>query len=220
MQNALQVVIDTFKDWYYSMLGLVSVNFLWFALSLTGILIPPATAGVYAVTHSIAHGEGQRISDFWAGMRRYLWLSLRWGLLNALVAAILFSNAVFYGSIAGLAGGAIRVATTAIGAVWFIAQFYFWPFLYEQEDKRLRVALKNALFLTLATPGYTLTLLVIVILVTLVSLFSVLPLAVFTVSFVSLLGNRAVLERLAAFGKLPSGGTHDEATLDPDPLPK
>jgi uncharacterized membrane protein YesL len=218
MRAALHVVIVTAQDWYYSMLGLVSGNALWFALSLTGILIPPATAGIYAVTHSIAHGQGQRISDFWAGARRYFWLSLRWGLLNVIVGALLFSNTVFYGAIAGPLGSVIRVVSALIAVVWCASQFYFWPFLYEQEDKRLRVALKNAVFLTLATPIYTLTLLVVVILVVIVSLFTVLPLAVFATSFVSLVGNRAVIERLAAFGKLPSGGTHDQ-TLDPDPLP-
>jgi hypothetical protein len=35
------------------------------------------------------------------------------------------------------------------------------------------------------------------------SLITVIPVAIFTLSFLSLLGNRAVVERLKAYGKLP-----------------
>jgi hypothetical protein len=83
-------------------------------------------------------------------------------------------------------------------------QIYTVPFLIEQEDKRLRLALRNAAFLALATPIYTLTLLVAIGLIIVFSLMTILPLAVFTMSFLALLANRAVIERLSTFGKLPS----------------
>lgn len=210
MRPALRVIGETARDWYYSMLGLVTINALWFVLSLTIILLPPATAGMYAATNSVAHGTGQRLGDFWEGARRWIWVSLRWALVNIVVAAVLWSNTLFYSSLAESAALFVRVLVGSLALVWLAAQLYVWPFLIEQEDKRLRIALKNALFLTLASPLYTFILLVTLALLTLLSLATILPLAVFLMSFVALLGNRAVLERLTVYGKLPqpvpSGG--------------
>lgn len=210
MRPALSVIGETARDWYYTMLGLVSINALWFILSLTIILLPPATAGMYAATNSVAHGTGQRFGDFWDGARRSLWLSLRWAVANVVVAAVLWSNILFYSSLAGSAAFVVRALVGLLALVWLATQFYVWPFLLEQEDKHLRVALKNALFLSLASPLYTLILLITVALLIVFSLVTVLPLVIFLMSFVSLLGNRAVLERLTVYGKLPQppGGSH------------
>jgi uncharacterized membrane protein YesL len=95
------------------------------------------------------------------------------------------------------------VVLGVVGLLWIAVQFYVWPFLVEQEQKQLRIALKNALFLTLANPLYTLLLLGVVGLALVLSLLTVLPIAVFATSFISLLGNRAVVERLRTYGKLP-----------------
>lgn len=204
MREASGVVWTTFREWYDSMLGLVTLNLLWLGLGLTLVLLPPATAGVYGVTNSLAHGKGQRLADFFATARHYAWLSIRWALLNGVVAAVFVFNFAFYGSTSTIAGMIIQVALGSAGIVWLGMQLYVWPFVFEQEDKRLRVALKNALYLTLAAPLYTLTLLGTVVLVSGVSLATVMPVAVFWIGFVSLLGNRAVIERLTAYGKLPA----------------
>jgi len=109
----------------------------------------------------------------------------------------------FYGAI-GIIGIFVQVFFVATGLLWIATQFYTWPFLLEQEDKRLRLALQNGLFLTLANPIYTLMLLGTVALAVVVSAVTLLPLAVFATSFIALLANRAVRERLIAYGKLPT----------------
>jgi uncharacterized membrane protein YesL len=204
MQAALGVAWETLKDWYNSMVGLAALNMLWIGSVLTVVLAAPATAGLAAVTNSIAHGTGQHFEDFKGGARRYLWISLRWLLVNAIVVGLLALNMAFYGSMESAIAPALQVFVAVLAVVWAAAQLYVWPFLMEQEDKRLRLALRNALFLALGTPVYTLTLLAVVAVVVVVSAVTILPLAVFTASFLSLLGNRAVVERLTAFGKLPS----------------
>ena len=57
MQNALAVTWETVRDWWNGMVGLATLNLLWLGLCLTVILGPPATAGMYAVTNSIAHRQ-------------------------------------------------------------------------------------------------------------------------------------------------------------------
>ncbi|WP_119070928.1 DUF624 domain-containing protein [Aggregatilinea lenta] len=213
MQAALGVVWETLKDWYNGMVGLAALNMLWIGSGLTVVLLAPATAGLAAVTNSIAHGTGQHFEDFKDGAQAYLWISLRWLMLNAIVVALLAVNTVFYGAIESPIGPVVQVLVATLAVLWLAAQLYVWPFLMEQDDKRLRLALRNAVFLALGTPVYTLTLLAVAALVVILSAVTILPLAVFTASFLSLLGNRAVIERLTTFGKLP---TPAQPTIDGD----
>jgi len=123
-----------------------------------------------------------------------------------LVGVVLYVNLSFYGAVRGALASFILVGLVCLTVLWLAMLFYTGPFLIEQEDKRLRLALRNAAFLALATPGYTLTMLAATALIIVLSVLTVLPLAVFTLSFLALLGNRAVIERLRTFGKLPAPG--------------
>ncbi len=208
LHAASGIVWETIRDWYYSMIGLAALNLLWVGLSLTVVLFPPATAGLYAVTNSIAHGKGQQWNVFLTNARRYGWISVRWALLNAVVIIIFAVNVTFYGTVEGLLSAIIQIALVTGGVLWLAMQFYFWPFMLEQEQKSVRVALKNALFLTLADPVYSAVMLSTAALLVALSVVLVLPVAVATLSFISLLANRAVIERLTAYGKLqyPANG--------------
>jgi hypothetical protein len=215
MRAALDVFWETVRDWYNGMVGLAVMNFAWLLCSLTVILLPPATAGIATVTNSIAHGTGAHFSDLWPGMRRYAWVSYRWALVNVVTATIFVVCVRFYGAAGGALGVFLQALFAAAGLVWIAVQFYVWPFLIEQEEKHLRIALKNALFLTLANPAYTFILLSMAALALVISLFTMLPVAVFLTSFVTLLGSRAVIERLTAYGKFRgvviSGGSEEES---------
>jgi len=200
VHNALHVTWDTILDWWHGMVGLAVLNLLWLGMSLTVVLLPLATAGMYGATHRMAHGKGQHIGDFVDAARCYGWLSLRWALVNVVVGALWAVNYVFYGTVALV----IQLLLAGAGVLWLAVQFYVWPFLMEQEQQNLRMALRNALFLALANPLYTLVLLALSGLVLALSLLAILPFAVFTASFLSLLGNRAVIERLRVYGKLPA----------------
>jgi uncharacterized membrane protein YesL len=211
VRAALAVIGETLADWWNGMVGLAMMNVVWLGLSLTVVLCPPATIAMYAVTNGIARGIGQHLDDFVRAMRRYVWISLRWALVNLLVVVILYVNLSFYGTAHGALASFVLVGLTCLAALWLAMQFYTGPFLIEQEDKRLRLALRNAAFLALATPVYTLTMLVAAGLAIVLSVVTVLPVAVFTLSFLALLGNRAVIERLAMFGKLSGPGQPPDA---------
>jgi len=204
VQDALRVAGRTLRDWYYSMLGLAIVSLVWAVCAVTVVLLAPATAGLYAVTNSAAHGTGSQLSEFVEGTRRYLWVSVRWLLLNVVVGVILAVNVVFYAGLPNTLSRVIFPTVVAASLLWLMVQFYTWPFLLEQEVPRLRTALRNGLFLTLGAPFYSLTLLVIVLIAIALSVATVLPLAIFISSFIALLGNHAVVERLARYGKLRS----------------
>lgn len=203
MQAALSVYWQSLRDWYNGMISFVALNGLWFGAALTIVLLAPATAGIHAVAYSAARGTGQHVDDFVQGARRDVWLSFRWLLVNVLVGVVFAVNLWYYGAASGLVPQLILITLITLGLLWLAMQLYVWPFLLVQEDRRLRVALRNAAFLALATPIYTLTLLVGAALAFVLSPATIAPLALFLTSFLALLGNRAVLDRLNAFGKLP-----------------
>ncbi len=215
MQDALRVAGRTLRDWYYSMLGLAIVSLLWAVCSVTIVLLPPATAGLYTVTNSVAHGTGSQISDFVEGARRYLWVSWRWFLLNVAVGALLAVNLVFYSGLQSSLSRLIFPTVAAALLLWLMVQFYTWPFLLEQEIPRLRTALRNGLFLTLGTPFFSLTLLVVLAIAVTLSIATILPLAIFISGFIALLANHAVIDRLRLYGKLRSR----QPALPPDQEP-
>lgn len=204
MRDALTVFWRAVRDWYNGMVSFAAMNALWFGAALTIVLLGPATAGLYAVTYSAARGTGQHISDFWQGAREYLWISLRWLLLNVIIVIVFAVNVWFYGSAPGLLGQIVLIVLITLGLLWITMQLYLWPFLVLQEEPKLRTALKNALFLALATPVYTLTLLSCALAALIFSIVLIAPLALFLTSFLALLGSLAVRERLQTFGKLPS----------------
>ncbi len=203
MRPALDVFWKSLHDWYNGMVGLAAMNFVWLGMSLTIVLMPPATAGIYVVTNHTGHGTGGRITDMLHGARAYALVSYQWALANVVLGVAVVVSINFYGNLGTMFGVLIQFLLVILAVLWLLVQFYVWPFLIEQEDKRLRPALKNALFLTLANPLYTVVLVGIVGLALLISVLAVLPIAIFATSFISLLGNRAVIERLETYGKLP-----------------
>ncbi len=102
--------------------------------------------------------------------------------------------------------------------MWLAVQFYVWSFLIEQEDKHLRVALKNALFLTLANPVY--------LFIDQYCWFGIGGKCAndaanrnFCDQFYQL-SSRAVIERLKTYGMLPGAlpSSHDGASLGDNKL--
>lgn len=204
MQPAFAVIRQTAVDYWNSFVGLAVMNALWLGASLTIILLPPATAGLYSTTNSLVQGKGQRLDVFLEGAREYWWLSIQWALINVVVLIVLFVNVYFYGQIAaGALASAFLFFVSALVLLWVTMQFYTWPVLMIQEQKSMRIALKNALFLSLASPLYNLILLLVGGIVISLSIMMLVPLAVFTFSFLAMLGNHAVVERLSTFNKLP-----------------
>ncbi len=82
MHSAFDTAGRAARDAWHELTGLAAINLIWLALSATVILFPPATAGLYAVTNSVAHGTGCQIEEFLRAARRHAWLSWRWALLN------------------------------------------------------------------------------------------------------------------------------------------
>ena len=196
----IQVTAQALTDWWDDWVNLVIVNLACLLCWLTVLLGPPATFGLYYVTNSLAHGESLGLRGLLTGGRRYFFKSWLWALLNLGVIIIVVVNVLFYAQFDGDWVVFVQGFYILAAVLWLIVQFYALPYLMEQEQKRLRSALRNGLFTALAAPGYTLVVAGLTVLIIALSVGFVFPLLFGAPCLIAVLGNRAVLERLEAFG--------------------
>jgi hypothetical protein len=195
------VIAQAFVDWWEELFRFVGLSVVWMLCWLTVILGPPATFGLYYVTNRIVHKEYLGLGGFVEGSRRYFVKSWLWALLNLVAFVLLLVSFVFYGQIGALWSIFPQVFIFALSITWLCAQFFALPYLMEQEEKRLGVALRNGLLTTLAAPVYSLIIVAFSGIALLLGIVLVLPIILGAPALVSALGNHAVLERLEAFGK-------------------
>jgi uncharacterized membrane protein YesL len=208
MTAAVRVGIRTFRDAWDALVQLALLNLLWLALSLTIVLMPPATVAMFEATHELAHGRLVSVAEYLGAVRRRFGPACGWGLLNLAVGTLLAVNVVFYDRPEPWAA-AIRSLFLVAALVWTVAQLLVWPYVFEQADHSLRRAVRNALLTVVAAPGFSIVLGGIVALLVVASVALLVPLATITTALLCLMGNHAVLDRLVVFGK--------RAPLAPDP---
>lgn len=180
---------------YYDLVPLVSLNIIWFLLTLPIVTAFPAAAGLYYATNQLAHQKGAGWKTFFDGFRTHFWLSWRWGLLNVIVIFVLVSNVVFYGQLESEWGVWLKGVILGLSILWGIIQLYTFPFLLEQENPRLSMALRNSLVILATRPapviGVALLSLVLAVLSTVIALPAWF---FFTTSISAYLANKVVID--------------------------
>ena len=140
------------RDVYNWLVVLVAINIMWVLLSLTVILIPPATAGLFHVALQVTRGEGPTVTIFLVGMRRWFLHSYLWGLLLVAYVVVSLAALSFYSASTSLLAALLLVlAALVIGFVGAM-QLYFWPYMMLQEKPGFLVAQRNAAFTLLGDP--------------------------------------------------------------------
>ena len=196
---SLTVIAQSFQVWWDDWVNLTIQNLICLLCWLTIILGPPATFGLYFVTNRLAHGESKDLRGLVEGGRRYFLISWLWMLINLLVAIIISFNYFYYASLETLWADYLQAFFIILGVIWLVIQFYALPYLMEQEKKHLGIALRNGLFTTLAAPGYTFVVAGVGVLVVTLSIVLIFPFFLGFPCLIILLGNRAVIERLATY---------------------
>lgn len=200
MADAWQVFRKTLSDLWDELYLLAMVNVLWIALNVLVVTGPPATAGLFLLTHRLACGEAVGLRDFFEGFRRYFWRSWLWGIVAGAGFFILGGDAVLIG---GLSSADyvifIQGFFLMLLFLWVFVLLYAFPLILEQEQPSLRLALRNALVIFASNQSFSITIFGLALLVALLSTLLVAPWGIITVVFLALLGNHAVLDRLAAW---------------------
>jgi uncharacterized membrane protein YesL len=195
--SALQVIQEAIAEAWYSWLVLMILNFLFALCWVTIVLGPPATFGLYYAVHSLATTNSTNWREFVEGAKRYALKSWLWMLANIAVILTLRVSIDFYSRMVETA--VLLMLTLVIGALWFCVQFYAVPYFMEQENKQLRLAFRNALLTLLASPLYTLVLLLFVGFLLWISLSLPILLIIGVPALIAMLGTRSVRERLTTF---------------------
>jgi len=192
----------TVRDAWDALVSLAALNFIWFALSLTVVLLPPATVAMFEATNQLARGRQVEAVEYLGAVRRQFLRSWAWALLNAVVIGLLVVSVVFYDRPEPWAA-AVRSLFLLATFAWLVAQLMVWPYVFEQDEPSLRRAIRNALLTVLGAPVFSIMIGAIVAAVLVVSAVLLVPVAFMTTAFLCLLGSHAVRDRLVAFGKRP-----------------
>jgi uncharacterized membrane protein YesL len=197
---SFRVIGRSFVDWWDGWLDMVVVTSLWLLAQFTILLGPPATFGLYHVVHNMINGEATGARGMIAGGKKYFLKSWVWGVINILVIVTIYINYIFYAGIEAVWGLFVSMFVILLAVLWASTQFYALAYFFEQDTKKLRIAMRNGIFTTLAAPFFTFALLIIVAAVIVLSLGLVIPFFLGLPALVPFLGFRAMLNRLEAFG--------------------
>lgn len=198
MSSNIRVIWEGLQDAFDSMAELVIANILWVLLTFPVLTAPASLAGMYYLTNLLAHRKPVTWRTFFEGFRQFFWLSWKWALANLLVAFVIYSNYVFYQRFSGSWVAYVQGIVLGAGILWLVLQVYVFPLLIEQEDRRLRIALRNSFVLLISNPGLALLLIVILSLVAGLSVILQIPWLIITASFSVFMANWTMLQALEA----------------------
>lgn len=221
MIDALQVARFSLKHLWEEFVWLVLLNLLW-SLSVALPLIPliilsnvdliwvlatslllslplPIVSGALCfVANQVSRGKAIGWGTFVTGLRRYWAKSLVVALINVVVLILIAMNVQFYGFI--LQGSWTNFALSAwlvVGIYWLLTQVFWFPMILELENEKVFLALRNALAMVIITPGFSLTLAVVIVVLGVLCIALSVPAVLFMASLFLLMANHATRSRLA-----------------------
>jgi hypothetical protein len=227
MIDALRVVKFGLRDFWEELIVLVLLNLLWslsvllptlplFVLGsldliwtlatilLLALPLPIVSGALCFATNQVSRGQAIGWGTFVTGLGRYWAKSWAVALINLVVLILIAINVQFYGSVLqGSWTGFARAAWLVVGVYWLLAQIFWFPMILELESERLLLALRNALVMVIVTPGFSLTLAVLMIVLGALCIALSVPAVLAMGSLLLLIANHATRSRLAFVQKRP-----------------
>ena len=206
---ALRAVRRAIRDGWDALFVVGALNVAWLGLSVTVILLPPATVALFESMDELASGRTPGLREYFGFVRRRFiraWLWALWAIAGMTVASV----NIQYWSDTGGSLVWLSAASAVIGVLFSVSVLYVWPFLFRQTEGGLVRAIRNSILAVLAAPLFALTLAVAIVALVAVSAILILPLAVFLTALLGLIATHAVTDRLRAFGKLPERASLEE----------
>ena len=174
----------------------------WVLIFVPIALASPATGGLYYATNQLAHGKDGGPMVYWEGLKTYFWPSYRWGIMNFVVAFLFSVNLWFYGNAPWSFAPYIRIVFIVGAFFWGALQMYTFPFMIEQEEPGVKIALRNSFLAVARYPLRSFGFLLLILVIALASTYFYFVLwVVVSVSVIAYLSNKntqIVLEKLLA----------------------
>ena len=161
---------DKFFNVYYNAVPYFTLNLIWCALSLPVVTIFPAMGGLYYAVLQMTQEGSANAETVWEGFKKHWWLSLRWGLLVYGVGALLLVNIWFYLNLDQSWAIFALAITIGVLIVWIAVNQYSFPLLLLQEEKKIFIAIRNALVVVMRKPLAALKVMALSLLISAVSI--------------------------------------------------
>jgi hypothetical protein len=188
-------------DWWDAWLDLVGAVLVWLLAQFTIVLGPPATFGLYYTAHRlINNGESLGGRGVIEGGRKYFGMSWLWVLLNVIAMTITYANFQFYGTFDNFWAAYAQIFFLMVGFIWIVVQFFALAFLMEMKEKKLLLAIRNGFFASMASPLFSLFVILFALFAVLFSAVLVLPVFFGVPALVPILAVRAMYNRLEVYG--------------------
>jgi uncharacterized membrane protein YesL len=178
---------------------LLPLNVVTLLLLLPVVTAPPALLALWDVANKVARGEPAGWADYYRALRSHFGRAWAIAALHIQVLGGIVVNLWFYAPGNNPFGLSAQVALyiqalwVGVLLVWLLLSQYIPALVMEQDDLRMRTTLRNAVVLLVTRPGFAALLLLTLVVVSLLSAFFVLPWLLFTLSFIAVFSNEAVL---------------------------
>lgn len=195
-KDAFKVIGAAAKLWADDWANQAVVGLVALLCSMTVVLLPAATFGVFHQARDLTRGNRSGLMGFWEGFKGYFKQNLFWGIVNLFVYAFLiFVISFYYLSTTALNSGVslgIAGAFVVILVFWSVWQFLSLSCFFLQDEASMRLAWKNGWAIFLRLRSYSLTLGIIVLLFSLISVFGFIPLLFGAEGLIAITGVEAV----------------------------
>jgi uncharacterized membrane protein YesL len=202
IKHAIKMIGRAFSLWWGDWVNQVMVSLVAVICSVTIVLAPAALLGIFQEADDLVKGTRTGIAGWWKGFKSNFARSLLWGFVSLFVFAILGANIWFYYTLDTSWSPLLVGVFSILVLAWYQVQFYALGYLFNQNEKNLRLAWKNSFLTILGAPFFNFVIGLFVLLMSILSLGLILPLMVGTPALLSILSILAVRDRLEVYGKL------------------
>lgn len=176
-------------------------------LPLGLVVAGPATAGIHNAANRVANYRRVESAFFWEGARSAFGKSLLLLGINALMIIGVVVNIEWYRRLGTNWSPIVSIMWVWILIIVLMAGQFFFPLLWQQDEMRIKMVLRNAFILALRHPLYTFFMFAFQVILVIVSIFTVLPIFLLTPAAVVLAMNFSLV------------GLLQELDLAPEPPP-
>jgi hypothetical protein len=199
VRAALKILGVSFREVWQELWTILIIQVLFLLGTILIVTAPPVTLALFFYGNQIAHGERTTERDFLQAIRRYWKPAWRWGLINLLTIGVLTGDYYLIGKMVTNSNQAnlIQGFYITVLASWLLLQLFTLPFLFEQEQPSVLLALRNAAVFIGRNLILVLVLMFLLVLSLTAGMLAFMLTLVFGGALIAFASNHAVLEHLA-----------------------
>jgi uncharacterized membrane protein YesL len=171
------------KEGFFQLGRLILLNLTWLLFCLPVITIPASTIALaYSIKIMVIDETNYSWGIFLEAFKRYFISSWRWFIPSVLMPIIFVYNILFFAVESYTLSVFIQAVNVVMLVIWVFLQTFTLPFVVDQEQPVMRIALLNGIKLLYQKPGlYVLTTMFLVVFF-LLSTIIILPILLVSVS--------------------------------------